>query len=241
MVIDVLRAGTTITRALDNGCSMVIPTSSVEEAMEIASGYQREDILLGGERNGVRINGFHLGNSPSEYTRERVQDKKIIFTTTNGTRTMRLLRGASAILIGCLANAAAVAEAARGLGQDVVVVCSGREGMFSLEDAVCAGLLVRLLGGGVEPNQEAGEAGSTGGTDGAVGAVGAGGFSDGAVAARQLYEAYGARVAEVLRSCRHGRFLQQIGLGEDVDECSAVDSMRAVGRIVDGNVIRRIS
>ncbi len=143
IVIDVLRATTTVTHALDEGAACVIPVASVDAARMIA--HEREGSLLCGERGGIRPEGFHLGNSPSEYRRAVVAGRDLVLTTTNGTRALGLCEGASTIFVGALTNLAAVAEAVRPLEKDVVLVCSGTDGLVSLEDVICAGLFASRL------------------------------------------------------------------------------------------------
>ncbi len=145
VVIDVLRASTTIATALANGCAEIIPTAEVQEALKVAARLPRNSYLLCGERLGKKIDGFDLGNSPLEYAPERVQGKTIILTTTNGTRALLSCRTAELTLVLALINLNAVAEFVLARQMDVHVVCSGTNGKPSLEDSVCAGLLVDFL------------------------------------------------------------------------------------------------
>ncbi len=143
IVIDVLRATTTVTHALDEGAACVIPVASVDAARMIA--HERGGSLLCGERGGIRPDGFHLGNSPAEYRRGVVGGKDLVLTTTNGTRALGLCERAFSIFVGALTNLEAVVAAVRSAERDVVLVCSGTDGRVSLEDVICAGLFASRL------------------------------------------------------------------------------------------------
>jgi 2-phosphosulfolactate phosphatase len=145
VVIDVLRATSTIVEALGAGARAVYPVVSIEEALRLANTLGREDVLLCGERRCVRIEGFDLGNSPLEFTPERVAGKTLVMSTTNGTQVMAQTAGAERVLIASALNAGAVARTLAEAGSDAVIVCAGREKHFALEDAVVAGHLARRL------------------------------------------------------------------------------------------------
>ncbi|QDT37993.1 2-phosphosulfolactate phosphatase [Stratiformator vulcanicus] len=144
IMIDVLRASTTICTALRNGAERVIACGSIEEAQQRAASLSPRP-LLGGERGGVKIDGFDLGNSPLEYVREAVEGRTILFTTTNGTAALLHAKEASAILIGGCVNAKAVAVAAKSLGKPIAILCAGTNGHVTMEDTLAAGLLVAEL------------------------------------------------------------------------------------------------
>jgi 2-phosphosulfolactate phosphatase len=143
IVVDVIRATSTIAQALAAGYRRVLCCAEVEEALALRE--RLGEGVLAGERKAVAIPGFDLGNSPREFV--EVRGETLIFTTTNGTRAV-LAAAASAetVLAGSLLNLAAVAEAARGAG-DVEVVCAGLQGRFTIDDAYCAGRIAELLGG----------------------------------------------------------------------------------------------
>ena len=146
VVIDVLRASTTIITALANGAARVRPVADVAEARRLVAALG-PDTLLGGERGGVRIDGFELGNSPAEYARDRVAGRSIVITTTNGTAALAACRGAGEILVGALVNRSAVAAAVRRLavagdGGDVHLVCAGTDGAVTAEDVLAAGAIL---------------------------------------------------------------------------------------------------
>ena len=150
IVVDVLRASSTIAQALASGWPRVLCAPGIDEAKAVRE--QLGEGLLGGERMGVRIDGFDVGASPREFLDGG--DVSLIFTTTNGTRAV--LTAASScerVFLGSLLNLDAVAAAARDTGQDVAIVCAGYSGGFALDDAYCAGRFVQLLDG--EPTDAA--------------------------------------------------------------------------------------
>src|SRR5215218_2643824 len=144
-VIDILRATTTMCAALDHGAKAIIPVASTEEALRLAQTIGSADVLLAGEKDCIRIPGFHLGNSPLEMTETAVRGKTLIVTTTNGTKALLAAQGAAAVYAAAAANLTLAAERAReALERDgeVLIICAGRDGAFSLDDAYCAGRLV---------------------------------------------------------------------------------------------------
>jgi 2-phosphosulfolactate phosphatase len=143
IVVDVLRATSTIVQALEGGYRSVFCCAEVEDARAL-----RDELggVLAGERRGVDLEGFDLGNSPRDFAEARAET--LVLTTTNGTRAiLTAARTCDVVLVGALLNAGSVAQAARELGEDVVIVCAGVEGRFTLDDAYCAGRIAALLGG----------------------------------------------------------------------------------------------
>lgn len=145
IVIDVFRATTTILAALSRGgAASIKPVSSREEAMALRRAGQAT--LAGGESDAIKIEGFDTGNSPHEYTPERVRNASVAFVTTNGTKAILFAAGgAPQVLLGCMNNRRAVASKAAASGRSVTIVCSGRKGDFSLDDTLCAGLIAQVL------------------------------------------------------------------------------------------------
>ena len=156
VVVDVVRATTTLVTALAEGAGPIFPAASAEEAIRLLQSLGREDTLLCGERKGLRPEGYDLGNSPGEFTRGVVGGKRLIMNTTNGTRALRAVEDADRAFAGAFVNLGAVAEAIAD-SERVIVLCAGREDRFALEDAACAGaLLLRLQEDGRD--REAGDA-----------------------------------------------------------------------------------
>jgi len=213
VVIDVLRASSTIVTALANGCRGFIPILSPEQAKEEAQQFEKERVLLGGEREGKKIEGFDLSNSPREYKREVVKDKTIIFSTTNGVKTLEIVKDARRIIIGSFLNLQAVCNYCTNYQGDISIICAGRDGQFSLEDAACAGMIINSLrdvfpGG----HQEV----------------------DANLTAQLLYEKFGNNIFEILRKSQYGRYLESIGLEKDLRFCSQLDFFHIVPTFGDG-------
>jgi 2-phosphosulfolactate phosphatase len=145
VVIDILRASTTIVEALSAGAKSIYPVSSIEEALRLANTFGRDEVLLCGERKCLPIDGFDLGNSPREFTAENVAGKTLVMSTTNGTNVMALTASAARVYIGSLLNLGAIIEELVRSEADPVLICSGREKQFALEDAACAGLMATRL------------------------------------------------------------------------------------------------
>ncbi len=145
IVIDVLRATSAIIWAVRNGASQVIPTKEPGEATDIAGRLGIKDCVLAGERGGIRISGFQLGNSPLEFTEDVVKNKSVVISTTNGTNTITNVRNASTLLIGAIINRTAVAKKAVESGGDIIIVCSGTDGNVSADDMCAAGSILAVL------------------------------------------------------------------------------------------------
>jgi 2-phosphosulfolactate phosphatase len=212
VVIDVLRATSTVVEALANGARAVFPVDTADDAVRIAQNLGRDSVLLCGERKALPIEGFDLGNSPREFTAEQVSDKALVMTTTNGTRAFLAVadrRSASsaeggAIMVASFLNLSAVVRRIVEKDGSVAVVCAGREGRFGLDDAACAGAVIR----GVEASGTVPE------------------LNDAGRAARSLAE--NADVDAILRASAAGRHLAEVELGEDVAFCARVDRTDAV-------------
>lgn len=143
VVIDLLRATSTICQALAAGAREVVPFLEIDEALAAAKA-DRENVVLGGERHGKRIEGFDLGNSPSEYTAASVGGKRVFITTTNGTRALDHARQARRVLLGSFLNLSALVESLRNDAR-VDILCAGTDGKETLEDILAAGAIVELL------------------------------------------------------------------------------------------------
>lgn len=216
IVIDVLRASTTIATALTHGAARVVPVAAIDDARRMAAELQPV-ALLGGERGGVRLPGFDLGNSPLEYSAARVTGRTVVITTTNGTAALAASRGAREILVGAIVNRTAVAEAIRRLardGDDVHLVCAGTDGLVSAEDVLAAGAILDAAGA-----DRAGD-----GLDAAA---------HEALAAFRRVAAHGdvptALVAEFRRS-PGGENLVALGMEADLPAAAAIDTLTVVPR-----------
>ena len=205
LVIDVLRASTTVAVALDNGAKAVIPFESSDEVIDRAKQFEREDVLLAGERKMHAISGFDLGNSPREYTPDVVEGKTVLLTTTNGTVVLAGLQGARDVVVASYVNYSAVSAmiraAARG-ASDVTIVCAGRDRQFALEDAACAGRFARGVTRRLANVR----------------------LNDAAQACCLLDKRYGDDLDRLFEDSEHGRALKEAGYAEDLAVCAEVDA-----------------
>lgn len=214
-MIDVLRASTTIAAALHSGAKEIIPVASVENAVKVSRSLFGDVTLRGGERGGKVIKGFNLGNSPSEYTEEAVRGKSIIYTTTNGSAALVKARYAQHVVVGGFVNFSRVVGFLRELKSDFILLCAGRENEFSLEDTVCAGMILTKLQR-VQKSLQLDDAGK---------------------AAMILAKALGSNVHAMLEESAHGKFLIDFGLGNDLEICAALDSIPVLP-VMSDSVIR---
>jgi 2-phosphosulfolactate phosphatase len=200
VVVDVLRASSCMVEALAAGATGIYPTGSTEEAIKLIQSIGRDDTLLCGERRGERIEGYHLGNSPGEFTADVVKGQRLIMNTTNGTRVFAAVEAAPRVLVASFLNLGAATRAVAG-AERVIVACAGRSGAFALEDAMCAGHLVRRLRAtGADPFD----------------------LDDGARAAEALTDRIAIEPGW-LRDTEGGRALLALGLDADLDHCARLD------------------
>jgi 2-phosphosulfolactate phosphatase len=205
VVIDVLRATTTIVHALAAGCKAVLPCAEVEEARELAGGMRVGRVLLGGERGGAPLPGFDLGNSPREYTAKLCRGNTLVLTTTNGTRALLRAVEAARTLVAAFVNYSAVCEQLRQDARPVHIVCAGTEGSVSLEDTLLAGALVEYLCqlGEVQVN-------------------------DGARLAWDCFENHGRVLLGALEVSQGGAILRRLGYDDDIRAAAEVDRFALV-------------
>ncbi|MBK8550369.1 MAG: 2-phosphosulfolactate phosphatase [Ignavibacteria bacterium] len=207
IILDVLRATTTMTIALANGAKEIIPTENIATAVRVAKGSKNS--LLCGERNGRIVEGFNLGNSPLEYTSEVVKDKSLIFSTTNGTLAIIKSKFAKICILGSFLNISAVVNYVNAIDEDFTIICSGKLNDFCLEDAVCAGMLISKLSAG--RNLE---------------------MRDSEIAALNLCNDLAMTVnvpsqdklLKLFHTSEHGNYLTQIGFEKDLEVSSKLDS-----------------
>lgn len=215
IVIDLLRASSTICHALAAGARCVRPFVEVDQVRRAAQGVDRTATLLGGERGGRRIDGFDLGNSPSEYAPSAVFGQQILFTTTNGAKAIEHARLARRVLIGAAVNRRAVAEAA-GQDDEVDILCAGTGGRVTREDVLGAGCLVAAL---LEQrpwtlNDWAESAHRE--------------WLELVTAARALGRTLSEQFARELRETPGGRDLLEIGMDADLTTCAEIDALSVV-------------
>jgi len=210
VVIDVLRATTTLAHALEAKAARVVPCGDIDEARQTAAKLPAGSALLGGERGGLKIAGFDLGNSPAEYIAETVAGKTVVFTTTNGTRALLRAREADRIVTVAFANLNAVVAWLARQARAVHLVCAGTDGHITLEDVLCAGAIAWGL-------RQSSPACDT--------------SDDGAGLALGLWENRGSdydRLVETLRAGRGGRNLVELGHDADIVTAARFDTTAIV-------------
>ena len=216
VVIDVLRATSVIVNAISQEALEIIPVATVEEAFQRGKDFPPGSVLLGGERGSKKIGGFDLGNSPREYIAEKVKGKRLILTTTNGTKAFHLVSSGREILATSFFNIGAIAHHCLDMRTDLLIFPSGDEGRFSLEDVVCGGMLIDHI------------------LKVAKGSVS---LSDASQSSLILYERFKENLVEALRLSTHGQDLMERGFEEDLAYCAQVDITNVIPKFRDG-VIR---
>jgi len=218
-VIDLLRATSTIVEAVANGARAVLPAADMDDAMRLAQTLGRSEVILCGERRSRKIEGFDLGNSPSEFTSAAVADKLVIMTTTNGTPA--LLAGASAdrCVVAAYLNLSAAVADLLAAEKPIVLLCAGRGGRFSLDDVICAGSIARAL------RQQLGARVR---------------MNDAARAAMGLERRYHPHLNAVISRTGAGRQLLEAGFADDIPMCLTRDRHDVVPVMVDRQVIRAV-
>lgn len=206
VVIDVLRASAVIIEAIQNGAREVIPVNSVEFAMKASGSSFGGHTLLGGERNTKIIDGFNLGNSPLEYTKDVVSGKSIVLFTTNGSRAMVRAKFSENLFVCAFSNIASVAEKVASIGHDVEILCSGKQNIFCIEDTICAGKLIAEI---EKLNPEAA-------------------LTDSARASLVLSKSYGKSLVKILSECEHGLTLTENGFKSDIEFCAKMNTTSVV-------------
>jgi 2-phosphosulfolactate phosphatase len=208
VVIDVLRATTTVVHALAAGCAAVRPVATVAEARALAATFSPGAALLAGEHDARPLPGFDLGNSPDDFTPERCRGRTVVLTTTNGTRALLHCDCAERVLLAAFLNCAAVCEQLAGEARPIHIVCAGSSGEVTLEDTLLAGALVEGL-------REKGEAI----------------LDDGALLASACFRVYGGAVEEALRRGVGGAHLVALGYDDDVRAAARVNRFALVPEV----------
>ncbi|HHU77551.1 MAG: 2-phosphosulfolactate phosphatase [Caldicoprobacterales bacterium] len=217
VIIDVLRATSTILAALANGCKEVIPAVEVEEVIAMSKNYEKDSFLLCGERNIQPVEGFHLSNSPLEYTEEQVSGKSLLMTTTNGTRAVRRAMDAKDVIICSLSNVDAVAEYLAEQEDDAAFICAGTDGQFSLDDIVTAGAVIHRLRDRVEHLD----------------------LGDLAVVSEYMYKQCADDLHKVIKHSLHYKRMMECGLADDIEYCLTLNAAPIVAVYKDG-VIKKL-
>lgn len=214
VVIDMFRATSVIVTALNNGCEEVIPFLTIEETLESSEELNREEYILGGERRAVKIDGFDLSNSPLEYTKEVVENKKVLITTTNGTRTLTKSNSAKRIIIAALINAKAVADKLLEINEDVVIINAGTNGNFSMDDYICSGYIINEMLK-VDNNIE---------------------LTDISKTANMIYE-NNSDIISYVKEATHYSVMKSLELDNDIEYCMKKSIVNNVPEYKDGKIV----
>lgn len=214
IVVDVVRATSTIVEALANGAEAIYPVETPEAAVNLANSLGRDRALVCGERKGLKVDGFDLGNSPREYGAEVVSGKDLVFTTTNGTRAFLAVAEASRTFSASFLNLSAAARSVLDSSR-LIVLCAGRSNAFSMDDALCAGYLVRRLIGTAPGDVTLNDAART-----------AAGMAD-----------THSIDADFLGRTAAGGALLEVGLGADLKVCADLDRHALAPRYIDRRIV----
>lgn len=210
VVIDILRATSVIITALSNGCEEVVPVIEIEEALEKVKD-KRDKYILGGERQALKIKGFDCSNSPLEYSKEVVNGKTLVITTSNGTKAIKGCLGARDILIGALINGKATGDKLIALKNDVVIVNSGTNGEFSIDDFICSGYIIDYISRNTEVE-----------------------LSDISKTAKYIYNMNADM--EFMKEAKHFNRIMELGLSRDLEYCCKKDIVNIVPQYKDGTI-----
>lgn len=212
IVLDVFRTSSTIIMALYQGATKILPALNAQTARQLKK--ETPSSVLGGEINCLKIEGFDLGNSPLEYTPEKIKNKIVILTTTNGTTTIHQAKEAANIYIGSFLNASALVRKLETDKNDLLLACAGTQGEYSLEDVCCAGYFLHLLKNTVKPF-----------------------LNDKALSAPALYHSFQKNLPYYLSRSKNGRTLLSKGYWLDIEFCCAQNFLPTIPIYSDSAII----
>lgn len=211
VVIDVLRATTTMCVALDQGADKVIPVETIEDCLSYRG---REGYILAGERNGRKVEGFHFGNSPFEFMNGVVKGKTLVLTTTNGTRAIKMAENSYQVVIGGFLNFTAITKWLISEGRDTLLLCSGWRDKFNLEDTIFAGAIIHHIKEFFLVD------------------------SDSSFAAEKLYLNSRRNLFHFMKQSSHYRRLAHLGVINDIKYCLRPDLTDVVPVLKNGELVR---
>jgi 2-phosphosulfolactate phosphatase len=214
VVIDVLRASTTMTLAIRFGIDKIYPVETVEQAFEKKKQLNSKHVFLGGEREAIKVPGFDFGNSPYEFMDRDLQGGSLVFTSTNGTRALHAVKKATHVFIMGFVNLPAVVHPVEWMKKDVCLICAGTGGAFSLEDMVCAGFFLWEFSRYPYPMK----------------------FGPGAEKAYELFEKFQHDLPGMVKTSKHGQYLIDIGFEKDLNICSHLNFTNIVPAFKDAVV-----
>ena len=215
VVMDVLRATTTIIVALSHGCKYVVPFEEVNEVFQHASKLPVKRALKCGERYGKKVEGFDLGNSPVDYVSTVVSNKVILLSTTNGTRALLASKKAAETIILSLVNMSAVAEYLSKKATELLMIAAGTNNAHSVEDTYCAGMLMDLI------------------MKNSINEII---MSENAHSALKITQKYGENISAMFMDSKHGKYLHQLGFEADLELCAKLDSVPIVPKYENGKI-----
>lgn len=214
VVTDILRATSAICTALHNGAKEIIPVSTIEEARE----YKAKGFLVGAERNGEKIEEFDFGNSPYSYMQDKIKEKSIVLTTTNGTKAINMAKESFKVIVGAFTNFSATIDYLSKQDKDILILCSGWKGRFNLEDTLYAGAIVNALANNnvLDLQSE---------------------VEDSALSAMYLYNLAKDDPYKFLINSSHRRRLKNLNLKEDVRYCLSMDNTDVIPVYEEGCIV----
>lgn len=210
VVIDVLRATTVMVTALENGAKCIYPFKEIEDARDKCKLSQNG--LLAGERKGMKILGFDFGNSPLEFTKEKVEGKEIYMTTSNGTRAIENSIDGDNLYIACYLNISAVVNKLLLDTKDIIILCSGTDDKFSLDDSLCAGIITQKISDKLKVEM------------------------DDFVLSLEKLARYSSGITKVLEGSKHYDYLKKIGYKDDLEYCTKIDICNVVPFYIEGKI-----
>ncbi len=212
VIIDIFRASTSIAAALDAGAGEVYVAGSMEDAESLKR--KLGDVIMAGERGGLRIDGYDLGNSPREMTPEAVAGRAVIFNSTNGTKLLRRFAGFPHVMVGSFVCLSAVISYLGKFESDPIFCCAGQVGKFSTEDTLAAGHIISRLDRSDDD------------------------LDDASLFARRMIDRAGDEWLPWAKNSSHGRYLATLGLADDLDFCLTLDKYDFVPILSEGRIVR---
>ena len=213
IIVDVLRATTTICTAFQNGAKAIIPIANVEDIKK----YKNNGFIIAGERDGIKLENADLGNSPFNFTKEIVADKTIVITTTNGTQAIEMAKDADSIVIGSFLNLNAIGNWITEQNKNVIILCAGWKNKFNLEDTLFAGALVEYLSDSLNFNLNL--------------------SCDSAVAALDLWTIAKEDLLDYVEKTSHRHRLKRMVLDDVIEYCFTPNVSEVIPAYIDGKLI----
>ena len=208
VIIDVLRASTSICTAINNGVKKIIPVAGIEEAKK----YKADGFIVAAERNGIKLDFADFGNSPFNFSADIVAGKEIAYSTTNGTQAIKMVKDCNDVIVGCFNNISVASKWMYEQNKNVLLLCSGWKQKFSLEDAVCAGAFVEELMKYPDYCLNC----------------------DSATASLDLWDVAKQDLLKYMDKALHRQRLKKFGLDDVLEYTFTLDSINVVPRLIDG-------